>query len=109
MPSFLFVDTHSFTPPQATAVLTPATGTTLRLGPGYHMIGGAGTIAALTVMLPPSPWRGQVFRLYPLVAVTTLTLQTATGGAIAGAPAAAVAGKPISLQWTGTLWLAEVD
>lgn len=108
MPSFLFVDTGSFFPPNPN-VIAPATGSTVYTPRGTTAISGAATIAALTMKMPPAPYVGSVVKIYPNVAVTALTLQTATGGAIAGAPTAGVAGKPISLLWTGTVWQAEVD
>jgi len=108
MPSFLFADTGSFYPPNIGA-LSPTTGSTVRLNRGYHSINGAGTIAALTFLMPSNPYMGSRVMLFPNVAVTSLTLQTASGGAIAGAPTAGVAGKPITLLWTGTAWQPEVD
>lgn len=108
MPSFLFTDTGSFFPPNV-GTLSPATGATVRLGRGNHAIAGAATLAALTLMMPVNPYVGSRVTILPGVAVTALTLQTATGGAITGAPTAGVAGKPITMLWTGTAWVTEVD
>lgn len=108
MPSFLFVDTGTFYPPNVNPIY-PATGTTVTLWRGQTSINGAATIAALTTKMPASPYRGSVVTIYPNVAVTALTMQTATGAAIAGAPTAAVAGKPINMLWNGTIWQPEVD
>lgn len=108
MPSFLFVDTGSFFPPNPN-VISPVTGSTVYAQRGSTAINGTGTLAALTMRMPANPYVGGVVKILPNVAVTALTLQTAGGTAIAGAPTAGVAGKPISLLWTGTVWQPEVD
>jgi hypothetical protein len=107
MPSFL-QQTSSFFPPGgvAPAVLAPATGATVTLSKGQSTVFlNTGAIAALTVKMPPSPSAGQVVNLIPNAVITTLTLQTAAGGAIAGAPTTTVAFTEISMRYLNGLWV----
>lgn len=107
MASFLFQDTLSFFPPNPD-IKTPASGSVMRVAQSA-IIAGTATLAALTVMLPQPIATGMKAVIYPNVAVTALTVQNVAGAAVAGAPTAAVAGKPITFLWTGSVWQAEVD
>jgi hypothetical protein len=107
MPSFL-QQTNSFYPPGGVppTVLAPTTGSTLSIAKGTtttYLSNGA-TLAALTIKMPPSPVPGQVWNLIPTGAITTLTLQTAAGGAITGAPTAGVANTEISMRYINGVW-----
>lgn len=66
----------------ATAYSTPASGATVTAAAGerYRVIDPAGTIAALTLTLPPSPQDGDTYEATFRDAVTLLTA-TAPGGA----------------------------
>jgi hypothetical protein len=106
MPSFLnadgtFMPTQNYTP-------APATGTTIRASSGRTYVQQAGTLAALTVMMPSNPKVGQIVEIIPGATITTLTLQTAAGGAIAGAPTAGVANTRIPMLWSGTAWVRQL-
>lgn len=75
----------------AYATSAPLTATTITVGAGIsnYLAIPAGTIAALTVTLPPSPIDGQVFRFASTQTITALTLAAGTGAAtIALAPTA---------------------
>lgn len=103
MPSFLntngtFLPTQVYNP-------APATGNTIRLAAGDTYVKQAGTLAALTALMPSNPKIGMLVSLIPGAAITTLTLQTDAGGAIAGAPAAGVANTAINMLWTGVAWI----
>lgn len=107
MPSFL-QQTGSFYPPGGVAptVLAPLTGTTITMSKGQTVVYlNSGAIAALTIKLPPSPSAGQTVNLIPNAVVTTLTIQTAAGGAVAGAPTTTVANTEISLRYLNGAWV----
>ena len=65
--------------------VTPLTGTTVTMPATQQFlyVTPAGTIAALTVRLPPNPQNGQGVAISFLQIVTTLTIQTSAGGAVA--------------------------
>jgi hypothetical protein len=108
MPSFL-QQTGSFYPPGGVppAVLAPLTGTTVTLSKGQSVIfiNNPSTLAALTIKMPGSPTPGQTVNIIPNAAITALTLQTAAGTAIAGAPTAGVATTEISMRYLNGLWV----
>src|SRR4029077_18498212 len=90
----------------APSVLAPTTGTTITLSKGQSTVFlNTGAIAALTVKMPSNPVAGQTVNLIPNAVITTLTLQTATGGAIAGAPTTTVAFTEISMRYLNGLWV----
>jgi len=73
-----------------TYTATPTAGTTVSVPNGYDYayLTPAGTLATLTVALPPGPVHNQYFSLLSSQAVTTLTMsvtspQTLVGGATA--------------------------
>ena len=91
MPSFTNPDTTFF--PEAAGqpvrvITNPGSGTTVQLNwtDRAVYISLSGTLAALTVKMPRAAQAGQTVELLANYAITTLTLQTSTGGAIAGAP-----------------------
>lgn len=103
MPSFLNAD-GTFLPTQSYTI-APATGATVRANSGRTFVQQAGTLAALTILMPSNPKVNQVVEIIPGATITALTLQTASGGAIAGAPTAGVANTRIPLTWTGAAWV----
>src|SRR5215475_13315356 len=107
MPSFL-QQTGSFFPPGGVppTVLAPTTASTVAASKGQTtmFLSNGATLAALTVKLPPSPLPGQTFNLIPTGAITTLTVQTAAGGAIVGALTAGVANTEISMRYINGVW-----
>ena len=72
----------------------PTTGQTITLPSDARavFINPAGTIAALTVKLPPAPMAGQEVNFSFGQIVTALTIQTSAGGAVAGAGTAGAVG-----------------
>ena len=108
MPSFLFSN-GTFFPPSSIppTVYSPLTGTTVSVPGGTDRIylTPAGTLATLTVKLPPNPRPGQEVSIVSTQTVTALTVQTASGGAVAGAPTALVINTEVVMMWTGTVWV----
>jgi hypothetical protein len=106
MPSFLF-NNGSFFPDSNLAPQTgaPVAGATVSMSGPSLFLTPAGTLATLTVRLPPSPSAGEQASIVSTAAVTALTLQTATGGAVAGAPTALVANTKVTMQYVGTAWV----
>lgn len=107
MPSFL-QQSGSFFPPGGISptVLAPATGSTVNVAKGQNLLVlNTGAIAALTVKMPANPTPGQIVNIIPNAVITALTLQTAAGGAIAGAPTTTVANTEISMRYLGTAWV----
>jgi hypothetical protein len=102
MPSFEQVD-HTFFPTssQVPVVAAPLTGATLTMGFGQSslFVNAAGTLAALTVKLPPSPVAGQIAAITPNNIITALTVEDSAAGAITGSPTAGVANTRIVMQW----------
>lgn len=86
-------------------VVTPLTATTVAFAINQSLLSiqPAGTIAALTVLLPPSPGQGQKASMSFTQIVTTLTVQTSAGGAV-GTTAGAV-GAEISYRFIGAAWV----
>jgi hypothetical protein len=82
-------------------VNAPASGSTVTLT-GQHCfiyIGNTGTLAALTIALPPAPVDGQFIDIAFQSAVTALTLTAATGQTITGAPTAGTANGSFTLRY----------
>lgn len=107
MPSFLPQQTSFFptagVPP---TVIAPTTGSTITMSKGQTTTFiNTGALAALTIKMPPSPSPGQVVNIIPAAVVTTLTLQTAAGTAIAGAPTTTVANTEISMRYLNGVWV----
>ena len=104
MPSFLNSN-GSFYPSQPPSVVTnPASGSTVRMtkGQGGLQISTPG-IAALTVVLPPSPLPGAIVSITSLAAITALTVQSGTAqpplGWTSGGTLAAL--SPLIFQYVG--------
>jgi len=87
---------------QNKAVATPVTGATVTMTADqrYQAIAPAGTIAALTLVLPPSPVNSQVMSAGSSQIVTALTVSAGTGAAtIVGAPTAFAAGSGFAMVY----------
>lgn len=99
-----FVNQQGATP---VLVLTPLTGTTVALTASQSQvfINPAGTIAAFTLLLPPSPAQGQTVSLSFGKIVTALTIKDSAAGAITGAPTAGAIGISTTLKYLGTSWV----
>jgi hypothetical protein len=103
MPSFLF-NNGTFFPdggiaPQAA---TPIAGAVISMSGPSLFLTPAGTLATLTVRLPAGPSAGDMASIVSTAAVTTLTMQTATGGAVSGAPTALVVNTKVTMLWVVT-------
>lgn len=88
---------------------TPLTGATVTMGAAERrcIINPAGALAALTVVLPPSPGDGQIAGICSSQVITALTTNAGTGGAaVVGAPAALSAGQAFTMLYrsTGNSW-----
>jgi len=97
MPSFLS-QTATFFQTGNTPGLTinvPTTGQTYKMVSGQREVyfNHAGTIAALTVWLPPGPKPGDVVSLKFRSIVTTLSVRNAAGVVVTGAPVTATAAQ----------------
>jgi hypothetical protein len=92
--------------PGTLTVVTPLTATTVAFTQGQTImyINPAGTIAALTVLLPPNPIQGQRAQMSFGQIVTALTVQTAAGGAVAST--AGAVGAEISYRYINGAWVA---
>lgn len=106
MPSFLFGN-GSFFPTHGPSIRTPTTGTTVAMPKGTTSmyLTPAGTLAALTVLLPPSPLPGMVVSLASSATITALTVQTAAGGAVAGAPTTLAINAHVYFQYINGAWI----
>ena len=112
MPSFAITGNSFLSSPAATPYPYQATsGTTYAMTagqPNLYLTNGS-TIATLTIRLPPASYPGQTATITSAAAVTTLTVQTATGGAVAGAPTALVANTRVRMEWisaaAGWVWV----
>jgi uncharacterized membrane protein len=106
MPTFLFPN-GTFFPNAGVKTVTPTTGTVVTLPKGTTdvYLTPAGTLAALTVKLPPSPLPGTVVSLASSQTSTTLTVQNAAGAAVAGAPTTLAVNTNVYFQYVGTAWV----
>jgi hypothetical protein len=84
-------------------VASPSTGSTVAMPSNqlYYYVNNSGTLAALTVKLPPNPQPGDRFEICAKSAITSLTLQDSGGNAITGAPSSAAAGTASTLRYLG--------
>lgn len=103
MPSFLDHNTQTFYQNSLHPIVATSA-TTVNLWDGMNMIGGAATLASLTVLMPSAPVAGEVVTIYPTVAVTALTMKDAVGGAVAGSPTALVSGTAVRMIWANNVW-----
>lgn len=106
MPSFLFSN-GSFYPNAGPMIRTPVTATTVAMPKGTTSLylTPAGTLAALTVQLPPSPLPGMVVAVGTSQTITALTVQTAAGGAVAGAPTTLAINAHVYFQYLAGAWI----
>jgi hypothetical protein len=97
-PDGSFFNQESGMPPRT---VVPATGNTITMGVGESVlyVNPAGTIAALTVKLPPGPRPGDTVEIGFRQIVTALTLQDAAAGAITGAATAGAVGVAAQLRF----------
>jgi hypothetical protein len=103
MPSFLFNNGTFFDPAAIPpTVLTPVTGNTITMGYPSLYLTPAGTLATLTIKLPPNPRVNSTATIVSTTVVTALTMQTATGGAVAGSPTALVANTAVLMRYLGS-------
>ena len=106
MPSFLFNNGSFFSDGSvAPTQLSPTAGNTVSMSVPSLYLTPAGTLATLTIRLPANPKAGQTASIVSTAAVTALTMQTATGGAVAGSPTALVANTRVTMQYIGGAWI----
>jgi hypothetical protein len=106
MPTFLSPNGTFFRGGEA-KVVVPTTGTVVAAPKGTTDIylKPAGTLAALTVKLPPGPYPGVVVSLASSQTITSLTVQTAAGGAVAGAPTTLAINTSVYFQYIQGAWV----
>jgi len=108
MPSFLQTG-NSFFPPQSMppTVYQAISGTTIPLASGVTRVylTPAGTLATLTIKLPPGPRPGQDVSILSTQVVTALTVQNSAGVAVAGAPTSLAINTEVLMRYTGTVWV----
>lgn len=91
------------TPAIVTAVPVTTDTITMVAGEKLLFVNPAGTIAALTIKLPPSPVAGQIVEIGFGQIVTTLTLQDSAAGAIA--TTAGAVGVAQQYRFIGAAWV----
>lgn len=89
----------------AVRTVIPLTGDTITMLSTDRLlfVNPAGTIAALTVKLPPSPTAGEIVELSFGQVVTALTVQDAAAGAVAST--AGAIGVAIQYRFVGGAWV----
>lgn len=77
----------------AHGISAPVTGATVAMaaGEGSRILNPAGTLATLTVNLPPNPVDSQIARISSTKALTALTVGVTDGSTVNGAPTALAA------------------
>lgn len=110
MPSFLNAQTRFFPPgsnPAVAQTSAPSTGNIIKLPSGCrdYYFSNAGTLAALTVWLPPAPALGDTCQLKFRSIITTLTVLDGLGAAVAGAATTATAGQLQTYKFVGGVWV----
>jgi hypothetical protein len=105
MPSFLFPN-MTFFPQHGPSMKSPLTGATVAMAKNSTSLylTPAGTLAALTVKLPPNPAPGVVVALGSSQTITALTVQTAAGAAVAGAPTTLAINAHVYFQYINRAW-----
>lgn len=85
---------------------TPLTGATITMTASQLNVKPAGTIAALTVNLPPDPFDGEEVGVNTTQIVTALTVASTVGHTIANAPTAGTAGGFFRMKYrlADTTW-----
>lgn len=110
MPSFLF-NNGTFFPDGGVAPQTgaPVAGAAISMSGPSLFLTPAGTLATLVIRLPSNPKTGMTATILSTAAVTALTMTTAGGGAVTGAPTALVANTQVRMQYmggvTGWVWV----
>jgi uncharacterized membrane protein len=106
MPSYLYGN-GSFFPNGYPIVRAPTTGQTISLPKGTEdvYLNPAGTLATLTINLPPRPLPGVTISIASSQTITTLTVHNATGGVVAGAPTTLAPNTNIYFVWINNAWV----
>jgi hypothetical protein len=89
----------------AVTTVTPATGATVTMSAGVRalLVSPSGTIATLTVKLPPTPAANQIVDIGFTQIVTTLTVQDSAAGAVD--TTAGAVGVPLQYRYVGSSWV----
>jgi hypothetical protein len=86
--------------------LTPATGATVTLADFRPVFINTGTLAALTIRLPPSPSTSSHVEISFAAPVTGLTIQDSGGGALANMPTSSYGpGAALMLRYATGGWV----
>jgi hypothetical protein len=96
---------EELTAPAAVTTITPLTGATVALPAGTALVwvNPAGTIATLTVLLPPNPKANQRVGMSFSQIVTALTVQDSAGNAVTST--AGAIGAEASWRFIGGAWV----
>ena len=90
------------------AIAAPGAGATVAMTMSAPdlLLNPAGTLATLTVQMPPAPGDGQVARVTATAAVTALTLTTPDGAIMANAATTLPAGASLARRYyaPGNIW-----
>ena len=109
MPSFALSGNSFYPVNNVPVVNTPVAGATVAMSAPSLYLTPAGTLATLTINLPAASYPGQMATITSTQAVTALTLHTATGGTVTGAPTALVANTEVRMRWVsaavGWAWI----
>jgi hypothetical protein len=109
MPSFLNASGTYFSDGgnNAPVTVTPTAGQTVSMSGFSLFLTPAGTLATLTVNLPPNAKPGQTATITSTQAVTTLTVHNSSGTATQGpSPTALVAYTEVRMRWMpGWNWI----
>jgi hypothetical protein len=86
---------------QPVRYVAPLTGATITMNGNHNFmyVDPAGTIATLTIKLPPSPTPGMTIDIGFSQIVTTLTINDSAGSAVTGAATAAAVGVNQIYRW----------
>ena len=91
-----------------TVFAAPTTGGTVVMAAttGREVLTPAGTLAALTVTLPPNPGNGQIAGVSSSQIITSLTVNTSDGSSVNGAPSSMAANSAFNMayQSSNTTW-----
>jgi hypothetical protein len=85
------------------ATSTPSTGTSITAAANTdaYYIAGSTSLSTLTFLLPPLTGdKGQRFDIHITPSITTLVVQTSTGGSVTTTSSAATTGNPLTRSWT---------
>lgn len=87
---------------------TPLTGDSIQITTSQNVINPAGTLAVLTIILPASPYSGQIVELTTTQVLTSVLWSVrVSGGTTAGLPSALAQYGTAKVKWNSTLskWL----